>query len=79
MVTSANAFAFYEARYQEGCVDVVGPGTCDAEFASLNRWRRRLAEAETALGNVKKGGKLPLQLAELKRAERETRTWRKRR
>lgn len=72
IVTSANAYAYYHARYEEKCVEAVGPATCDAQFALLERWKGRLAEAETAL---KRGGRLPLQLGELQKTEKEARRW----
>ena len=75
ILTSANAFAYYEARYSEACVAVTGPATCDQRHAGLVAWRARLDEAEIAL---KRGGKLPLQLAELKKQEKEARKWARR-
>ena len=75
ILTSANAFAYYEARYSEACVAVTGPATCDQRHAGLVAWRARLDEAEIAL---KRGGKLPLQLAELKTQEKEARKWARR-
>ena len=75
ILTSANAFAYYEARYSESCVAVAGPATCEQRHAGLVAWRARLDEAETAL---RRGGKLPLQLAELKTQEKEARKWARR-
>jgi hypothetical protein len=72
ILTSANAFAYYEARYSEACVASVGPTTCDKRHAVLIAWRARLDEAEAAL---KRGGKLPLQLAELRKQQKEARKW----
>lgn len=78
VATSINALAFYEARYQEACVVVVGPAACDTEDRLLMAWRGRLDDALVALERTKKGGKLPLQLRELKRIEKETRKCRPR-
>lgn len=75
ILTSANAFAYYEARYAESCVAITGPATCAQRHAGLVAWRARLDEAETAL---RRGGKLPLQLAELKTQEKEARKWARR-
>ena len=75
ILTSANAFAYYEARYSEACVAITGPATCAQRHAGLVAWRARLDEAETAL---RRGGKLPLQLAELKTQEKEARKWARR-
>ena len=75
ILTSANAYAYYEARYSEACVAVTGPATCDQRHAGLVAWRARLDEAEIAL---KRGGKLPLQLAELKTQEKEASKWARR-
>ena len=75
ILTSANAYAYHEARYSEACVAVKGPETCDQRHAVLLAWRARLDEAEAAL---KRGGKLPLQLAELKKQEKEASKWARR-
>ena len=75
ILTSANAYAYHEARYSEACVAVKGPETCDQRHAVLLAWRARLDEAEAAL---KRGGKLPLQLAELKKQEKKTSKWARR-
>ena len=75
ILTSANAYAYHEARYSDACVVVAGPATCDQRHAVLLAWRARLDEAEAAL---KRGGKLPLQLAELKTQEKEARKWARR-
>ena len=75
ILTSANAYAYHEARYSEECVVNVGTATCDKRHAVLIAWRARLDEAEAAL---KRGGKLPLQLAELKKQQKEARKWARR-
>ena len=75
ILTSANAYAYHEARYSDACVVVAGPATCDQRHAVLLAWRARLDEAEAAL---KRGGKLPLQLAELKKQEKEASKWARR-
>lgn len=75
VLTSANAYAFYEARYSDVCVAVTGPASCDAQFAVLKTWRTRLDEAQVA---IKRGGELPLQLGELKRVEKEAKKCRPR-
>lgn len=75
ILTSANAYAYHEARYSDACVVVAGPATCGQRHAVLLAWRARLDEAEAAL---KRGGKLPLQLAELKTQEKEARKWARR-
>ena len=75
ILTSANAYAYHEARYSEACVATKGPSSCDARHAVLVAWRGRLDEAEAAL---RRGGQLPLQLAELKAKEKEARTWARR-
>jgi hypothetical protein len=66
VLTSANAWAWANARYEERCVLVPGAG-CEGTHAALAGWRTRLDEAEQAL---ERGGSLPLQLKELAGAEK---------
>lgn len=66
VLTSANAWAWANARYEERCVLVPGDG-CDQTHAALAAWRTRLDEAEDAL---ERGGRLPRQLHELATAEK---------
>lgn len=68
MLTSANSWAWAEARYRERCVEVVGSDkVCRVTYTALVRWRRRLDEAQEALA---RGGGLSRQLEEVRRAEK---------
>lgn len=64
ILTNANGYAFYETRYAEACVEVVGPPTCKAQQTWLKAWKKHLGEANDAL---KRGGRAPLQLKQIKR------------
>ena len=65
-LTSANAWAFHYARYQEACVPQ-GSVECACRYEALDRWRRALDEANAAMS---RGGKMPLQLQALEDAKR---------
>lgn len=65
VLTSANGWAWANARYEERCVEVAGAG-CREAHAALAGWRKRLEEAVEAL---ERKGALPKQLKELRTAE----------
>lgn len=65
VLTSANGWAWANARYEERCVEVAAAGCRDAHVA-LAGWRKRLEEAVEAL---ERKGALPRQLKELRSAE----------
>jgi hypothetical protein len=70
-MTSANCYTYWHARHAERC-----PSPTEAlckETSVLTRWHTALGEANAAL---QRGGKLPLQLAALKRVEKESKKWR---
>jgi hypothetical protein len=69
VLTSINAHAYYELRYERTCVKVKGPATCPEAQAALNEWK---ADAQLASAALTRGGKLPLQLAQLKADEAKT-------
>ena len=69
ILTSANGYAFAEARYSERCAPVAPVG-CKERYEAVIRWKRALDEASEA---YKRGGKLPDQLGALKAAEAEAR------
>lgn len=69
VMASVNAFHYYNARYEERCVPS-GPKGCAATNAALKAWRKGLDEAGAAL---KRGGEIPLQVAHVKKLEKETR------
>lgn len=67
-LSSVNAAAWAQARYEERCVALAGPKpACTDSYEALVRWRQRLAEAEKALS---RGGSIKHQLTELKDAEK---------
>jgi len=68
VMASVNAFHYYNARYEERCVPS-GPKGCAATNTALRAWRKGLDEAGEAL---KRGGEIPLQVAHVKRLEKET-------
>ena len=66
VLTSANGWAWANARYEERCVEVAGAG-CREAHAALAAWRKRLEEAAEA---IERKGQLPRQLKELRGAEK---------
>ena len=73
ILTSANGYHYYYARYQEACPPRTAPAAlCPSWSAGLSIWHKRLTEANDAL---QRGGKLPLQLGALKRVEKEAKKW----
>lgn len=64
---SVNAFHFYNARYEERCVPT-GPVGCAATNAALKVWRKGLEEAKDGLT---RGGAIPLQVAHVKKLQKE--------
>lgn len=67
-LSSVNAHAWAQSRYEERCVALAGPKPgCTDTYEALVRWRKRLFEAEKALS---RGGEMKHQLAELKAAEK---------
>lgn len=66
-MASVNAWDFYNHRYDDRCVPT-GPVGCAKAKDALKAWRRGLDEASVALG---RGGDLPLQIAHVKRLEKE--------
>ena len=73
ILTSANNYHWYFARHQEACPPRAVPADlCPSWYAGLSQWHKRLTEANDAL---QRGGKLPLQLADLKKSEKEAKRW----
>ena len=73
ILTSANGYHYYHARYQEACPSRSAPADlCSSWYAGLSRWHKRLNEANDAL---QRGGKLPLQLRAVKKSEKEAKKW----
>lgn len=69
VASSVNAFHFINARYEEGCVAVVGPvKECRATNDALTKWKKALKESDEA---IQRGGKLPLQIKYIKKLEKE--------
>lgn len=66
VLTSANGWAWANARYEERCVEVAAAG-CASAHGALAGWRKRLEEAVEAL---ERKGALPRQLQELRSAEK---------
>lgn len=70
VVNSVNDFYYYNARYEERCVNVVGPkAECAATAVALEAWKSGLKEADEA---SKRGGNFPLQIKHLSKLEKET-------
>jgi len=67
VMASVNAWDFYNHRYDERCVPT-GPVGCSATNAALKTWKKGLDEAGVALT---RGGEIPLQVAHVKRLEKE--------
>ena len=67
VMASVNAWDFYNHRYDERCVPT-GPVGCSATNTALKVWKRGLDEAGVALA---RGGAIPLQVAHVKRLEKE--------
>ena len=78
ILTSVNNYHYYHARYQEACSSSrmsssqAPADLCPSWYAGLSTWHKRLTEANDAL---QRGGKLPLQLADLKKSEKEAKRW----
>ena len=69
VASSVNAFSFLNSRYEERCVEVVGPvKECRATNAALAQWKKALKESDEA---VQRGGKLPLQIKYIAKLEKE--------
>lgn len=64
VLASVNVWEYWNARQAEDCR--ISTPVCDCRWEALQAWRKRLDEAGAA---VKRGGKMPLQLAALKGAE----------
>jgi len=67
VMASVNAWDYYNHRYDERCVPT-GPVGCSATNAALKVWKKGLDEAGVALT---RGGAIPLQVAHVKRLEKE--------
>ena len=73
VASSVNAFHFVNSRYEERCVEIVGPvKECRATNAALLQWKKALKESDEA---VQRGGKLPLQIKYVKKLEKEATKW----
>lgn len=69
IATSGNARMYYEARYEEKCVEVKGPPSCHEAKTALDHWKKWLG---LTVASHKLGGKIPLHLAQLKADEAAT-------
>ncbi len=70
VLTSANAYTYYEDRYVQKCVLVVGPPSCKDVQVELKGWK---ADLKMASDGIKNGGKIPLWLSALKAHEKRVR------
>ncbi len=67
VMANVNDWHYYNARFDERCVPT-GPVGCSATNAALKTWKKGLDEAGVAL---LRGGAMPLQIAHIKRLEKE--------
>ena len=66
ILTHANAYAYYLNDYEYVCVDNLKSDNCDAYFAAMTNYKKRLIAASEA---GQRGGKYKLQLKALDEAK----------